>query len=247
MPFTQHPRNCCGCRCSPFAWAPAGTSGPFPGSWQGALAGPAEREPKRVGNARAGPLLPSAPRSPRGVPSVPSAQVGLGAVLSGAAAGAALGRWPPRLSPHLFPLREVSCPFGRMGEMEKAPPLPSANTAPLSSHPAEPNGQVPAGTVTSPPGNAFPRPAGKGASVSLKEPPGFPHPKPFPAVSILTGAGGCRERFQLRGEGELLFSHGALRLGHEAGGAPVLGGTSCAGANPEVARGDGVSTLLRSF
>lgn len=75
--------------------------------------------------------------------------------------------------------------------MEKAPPLPWANTAPLSSYPGEWNSQVPAGMVTSPPGNAFPRPAGKGALVSLKEPPDFPHPKPFPAVSILAGAGGC--------------------------------------------------------
>lgn len=45
--------------------------------------------------------------------------------------------------------------------------------------------------MTSPPGNAFPWPAGKGAVVSLKEPPGFPHPKPFPAASILAMAGGC--------------------------------------------------------
>lgn len=75
--------------------------------------------------------------------------------------------------------------------MEKAPPLPWANTAPLSSYPGERNSQVPAGTVTSPPGNTFPRPAGKGALVSLKEPPSFPHPKPFPAVSTLARAGGC--------------------------------------------------------
>lgn len=101
--------------------------------------------------------------------------------------------WPPpptAIAPSL-PAREASCPFGRMGEMEKAPPLPWANTAPLSSYPGERNSQVPAGTVTSPPGNAFPQPAGKGALGSPKEPPGFPHPKPFPAVSILAGAGGC--------------------------------------------------------
>lgn len=58
--------------------------------------------------------------------------------------------------------------------MEKAPPLPWANTAPLSSYPGERNSQVPAEMVTSPPGNAFPQPAGKGALVSLKELPGFP-------------------------------------------------------------------------
>lgn len=73
--------------------------------------------------------------------------------------------------------------------MEKAPPLPWANTAPLSSYPGERNSQVPAGTVTSPPGNTFLRPAGKGALVSLKEPPGFPHPKPFPAVPSHPGQG----------------------------------------------------------
>lgn len=103
------------------------------------------------------------------------------------------GTWPlaPTAIGPSLPAQEASCPFGRMGEMEKAPPLPWANTAPLSSYPGERNSQVPAGTVTSPPGNAFPRPAGKGALVSPKELPGFPHPKPFPAVSILDGAGGC--------------------------------------------------------
>lgn len=69
--------------------------------------------------------------------------------------------------------------------------------------------------MTSPPGNAFPRPAGKGALVSLKEPPGFPHPKPFPAVSILAGIGGMQ--FRLHGEGLLLLplAEGA-GLGHIA-------------------------------
>lgn len=123
-----------------------------------------------------------------------------------AAGSGSAGTWPlaPTAIGPSLPAQEASCPFGRMREMEKAPPLPWANTAPLSSYPGERNGQVPAGTVTSPPGNAFPWPAGKGALVSPKEPPGFPHPKPFPAVSILDGAGGCN--FSSMGKGCYHFS-----------------------------------------
>lgn len=106
---------------------------------------------------------------------------------------------PTAISPSL-PAQEASCPFGRMGEMEKAPPLPWANTAPLSSYPGERNSQVPAGTVTSPPGNAFPRPAGKGALVSLKELLASPL-KAFP--SCFHPGWGWGMQFWLGGEGVL--------------------------------------------
>lgn len=108
---------------------------------------------------------------------------------------------PPPLSPHLFLLQKVYCPFGRMGEMEKTPPLPSANTAPLNSHPAERNSKIPAGTVTSLPGNVFLQPAGKGASISLNELPGFPHPKSLADVSSLMGWGMWSEDFSFMGRG----------------------------------------------
>lgn len=149
---------------------------------------------------------------------------------------------PTAISPSL-PAQEASCPFGRMGEMEKAPPLPWANTAPLSSYPGERNSQVPAGTVTSPPGNAFPRPAGKGALVSLKELPGFPHSKPFPAVCILDGAGGCN--FGSMGKGCYHFSQPG-----ELGWAASLGVGSC--YKPTNYCGEGeqapfISPQLKSF
>jgi len=112
-----------------------------------------------------------------------------------------LAAGPPLLSPHLFLLQKVYCPFGRMREMEKAPPLPSANTAPLNSHPAERNSKIPAGTVTSLPGNVFLQPAGKGASISLNELPGFPHPKSLADVSSLMGWGMWSEDFSFMGRG----------------------------------------------
>lgn len=106
-------------------------------------------------------LCPTAQGWPRGGPC----PHGVPAAGSGSARTWPLA--PTAIGPSL-PAREASCPFGRMGEMEKAPPLPWANTAPLSSYPGERNSQVPAGTVTSPPGNAFPWPAGKGALVYLR-------------------------------------------------------------------------------
>lgn len=49
----------------------------------------------------------------------------------------------------LIPFWEVSCPFGRMEETDKAPPLPSLNKTLLSSHPEERDSQIPEETVTS--------------------------------------------------------------------------------------------------
>jgi len=221
-------------------WGAPEPCGPFPSSrgiQYGTSMEPVEREQRCVFNAGPDALLVPVSCSPR---------VALGPTACPVMHCGGARAWPPvpaAIAPSL-PAREASCLFGRMGEMEKAPPLPWANTAPLSSYPGERNSQVPAGMVTSPPGNVFPRPAGKGALVSLKEPPDFPHPKPFPDVSPLAGAGGCdfgsvgKGCYRCPVPGELAW--GASRWGRQA--VPT----------PRLLRGRGTSAVhptmqLRSF